>query len=128
MKRNLYNDFLDQFPRSTNDRRMGLVLMQGNKLAEGLICSSSNVTEVRTPLSRLEMFRLWFGQRNLQHPLCNGWKYDMGKLVVPNVFLDVDLLRVVASRYDPDSRTVRDRDREVLLTVNKGVSAGFRPL
>lgn len=119
MKRNLYDDFLDQLPRSTNDRRLGLVLMQGNKLVEGLVYNSCNVVEVRAPLGGLDMFKLWYGQRNLQHPLCNRWKYDMEKLVVPNVFPDIDLLRVVASRYDPDSWTVRDSDGEVMLTINK---------
>lgn len=45
----------------------------------------------------------------------------MGKLVVPNVFLDVDLLLAVAARYDPVTRVIRDNDGEVLLNVNANV-------
>ena len=45
----------------------------------------------------------------------------MGKLVVPNVFLDVDLLLAVATRYDPVTRVIRDNDGEVLLNVNADV-------
>lgn len=36
MKRNLYDDFLDQLLRSTNDRRLVLVLMQRKQVGGGL--------------------------------------------------------------------------------------------
>ena len=45
----------------------------------------------------------------------------MGKLVVPNVFPDVDLLRAVAIRYDPITRVIRDNDGGVLLEINRYV-------
>ena len=119
LKRNLYDDFLDQFPLSTNNRKNGLVLMQGKILGEGLVYNCSNIADARVPLTGLEMFRLWYGQRNLPHPFSNGWMYDMGKLVVPNVFLDVDLLRAAAARYDLVTQIIRDNDGKVLLSINK---------
>jgi hypothetical protein len=50
--------------------------------------------------------------------LCNNWRYDMGKLIVLNVFLDIDLLRVVVGRYDPVTWVVCDNDGKILLTIN----------
>ena len=121
MQRNLYDDFLDQFSKSTNDKNRGLVLMRGTALGEGLRYRTYNIADARVPMTGLELFRRWYGQRNAPHPFSNGWRYDMGKLVVPNVFLDVDLLLAVAARYDPVTRVIRDNDGEVLLNVNADV-------
>lgn len=93
--------------------------MQGKTLGEGLVYNCSNIADVRVPLTGLEMFRLWFGQRNFPHPFSNGWMYDMGKLVILNVFPDIDLLRAVATRYDPVTRVIRDNDGRALLSINR---------
>lgn len=34
----------------------------------------------------------------------------MGKLIIPNVYMDVDLLKDITSRYDPVSKVVRTFD------------------
>lgn len=126
LSRNLYDDFLDQLPLSTNDRKKGLVLMRGKILREGLVYNCSNIADARVPLIGLEMFRIWYGQRNFPHPFSNGWMYDMGKLVVPNVFPDIDLLRVVAMGYDLVTWVIRDNDGRVLLSINiEGVQHVF---
>ena len=40
--------------------------------------------------------------------LSNMWEFDVGKLVVPTVFWDVDLMVSLANRYDPLTRVVRN--------------------
>lgn len=70
-------------------------------------------------MTGVELFKLWYGQRNLQSPFLSAWQYDLDKLVVPNVFMDVDLLKVVADRYDPISRVIRGNEGEILLTIKR---------
>lgn len=38
---------------------------------------------------------------------------------MPNVFIGIDLLKVVVGRYDPISRVIRGNDGEVLLRVRR---------
>lgn len=61
LKRNLYDDFLDQFLLSTNDRKKDVVLMRGKILGKGLVCNYSNIVDAKVPLTSLEMFILWYG-------------------------------------------------------------------
>lgn len=49
-------------------------------------------------MTGVDMFILWYGHRNLQSPFSSAWQYYLGKLVVPNVFVDVDLLKEVAGK------------------------------
>lgn len=61
-------------------------------------------------MNGVEMFKLCYGQRNLQALFSSAWQYDLGKLVVPNVFMDVNLFKVVADRYDHVSRVIRGNE------------------
>lgn len=65
------------------------------------------------------MFKLWNGQRNLQSPFSSVWQYDLGKLLVPNVFMDIDLLKAIANRYDPISRVISGDEGEIMLTIKR---------
>ena len=40
----------------------------------------------------------------------NIWNFDLGKLVVPSVFMDYDLLEAMAKNYDQAIRVVRRTD------------------
>lgn len=46
------------------------------------------------------------------------WELDVGKLMVPGVFMDVDLLTQIAHNYDPLTKSVRDINRKTLIEVN----------
>lgn len=92
MKRNLFDDLLNQLKPSTNDRQQGKRFVSGKTLGEGLTDKAFRLANVSIPISRLEKFKLWYGKRNLHSPLSNPWQYDLGKLVVSGVFRDVDLL------------------------------------
>lgn len=39
--------------------------------------------------------------------------------MVPNIFMDVNLLREVEDRYDHVSRVIRGNDGEILLTIQR---------
>ena len=49
--------------------------------------------------------------------LSNVWEFDVGKLVVPTIFLDVDMLVSLAKRYDPLTRVVSNFSGDKLFIV-----------
>ena len=46
------------------------------------------------------------------------WNFDLGKLVVPSVFMDYDLLEAIAINYDQASRVVRNIDGVPLIRIS----------
>lgn len=56
--------------------------------------------------------------RHSPSPMNSIWELDVGKLVVPGVFMDVDLLTHIAHNYDPLTKSVRDVNRKTLIEVN----------
>lgn len=91
--------------------------MNGKTLGEGLVDKAFNNAEAKVPMSGVDIFKLWLGQRNLVSAFSSAWQYDLGKLVVLNVFMDVYLLRVVVDRYDPILRVIRGNEGEVFLSI-----------
>lgn len=51
-------------------------------------------------------------------PHGNVWNFDLGKLVVPGVFMDSNLLIAISKNYDPITRIVRRLDGEPLIRIN----------
>ena len=48
----------------------------------------------------------------------NIWKFDLGKLVVPRVFMDLELLTTIAQNYNPIERIVKRVHGECLIRIN----------
>ena len=46
------------------------------------------------------------------------WEFDIGKLVVPSVFMDVDLLVSLAKRYDPLTKVVSNFTSHKLFSLS----------
>lgn len=61
MKKNLYDDFLDQLKPSTNDRYQGQRFVSEKTLGEGLTDKEFHLADVSIPMTGLEMFKLWYG-------------------------------------------------------------------
>ena len=53
--------------------------------------------------------------------MSNIWDFDVGKLVVPSVFWDMDLLVVLAKRYDPLTRVVSNFAGDCLFDVSPSI-------
>lgn len=98
MKRNIYDDFFDQLKPSTNDTQQGQRFVDRKTLGEGLTNKEFHLADANIPVTGLEILKLWYGQKQLNSPLSNLWQYDLGKFVVPGVFMNVDLLKPVADR------------------------------
>ena len=70
------------------------------------------------PTKGLQIFIWWYGHANFGIPNNNVWKFDLGKLVMPMVFKDIDLLLELVSRYDEITHKVNDINGEVFLRID----------
>ena len=65
------------------------------------------------------LFWYFFANSIEKEPKNNPWRFDLEKVVVPNVFVDVELINVLAKHYEPSTRTVRKLDGMPLLVITK---------
>ena len=121
LARNIHDDFLELLPESTNKTVKVKKLTSLNprlKIANRLYDKRNWVRDTKTSQTRLSLFKKWFLERNLFAPHANIWNFDLGKLVVPSVFMDYDILEAVAKNYDSKIRVVRRIDGESLVKIN----------
>lgn len=129
-ERGLHEDLLQLLPGSTTNVMKAKSLIPKDpriKVAEGLYDTMSFIREAKigtlnasgdSDITGLDLFKLGFSQRNAPHPVSNIWHSDLGKLVVPSVFLDVDLMIQIAKSYDPITREVRDVKGQLLIKLS----------
>jgi hypothetical protein len=119
--RNVHDDLLELLPESTVETVRVKKLTSLNprlRLADGLYDKGNWVRDAHTSQTGLVLFKKWFAERKLFAPHANIWNFDLGKLVVPSVFMDYDLLEAVARNYDQATRVVRRIDGEILITIS----------
>lgn len=121
---NVHDNFLEQFPLSTNKKTKGKELAPKNPriiISEGFYDKGNWVRDAETSIGGLELFRKWVLQRKHDTPLTNVWEFGIGKLVVPSVFMDENLLKMLAKRYDLMLRVVKNHARDSLFRVTTKV-------
>ena len=99
LARNIHDDLLELLPKSTNETVKVKKLTSLNprlKIVDGLYDKGNCVRDAKTSQTGFSLFKKWFSERNLFAPHANIWNFDLGQLVVPSVFMDYDLLEVVA--------------------------------
>ena len=124
MQRNLHDDLLEQLKNSTNDMVRGCELIPKNPrmlVGEGLYNQSNLLRDMDTTMGGMDLFKRCFSQRKKGPPLSNVWEFDVGKLVIPTIFLDVNLLVSLAKRYDPLTRVVSNFARDKLFAMTAPV-------
>lgn len=62
------------------------------------------VRDVWTKVRWYELFLFHYLRRNKEIPLCNPWMTNLGKLTVPNVFVNLRLLEVMVRNYNSAKR------------------------
>lgn len=58
-----------------------------------------DVEDVWTRVRGYELFLFHYLRRNREVPLCNHWVTNMGKLIVPDVFVNVKVLEILVRNY-----------------------------
>lgn len=52
-------------------------------------------------------------------PQSNPWKLDLVKVIVLNLFIDVELIEVLARNYKKETRTVKGIDINPILVITR---------
>lgn len=55
-----------------------------------------------------DVFHAFYGNMDQPSPISNPWKLNLGRLVVPNVFIEPMLIEELANKFDPPSLTIRN--------------------
>lgn len=50
-----------------------------------------------------DVFHTFYGNKDQPMPISNAWKLNLGRLVVPNVFIEPMLIRELARKFNPPS-------------------------
>ena len=117
--RRLQDDFLEALPDSREGREaneMWKSLTGG--IRPELKDKYFDVVDTHMPIKGLQVLRWWYGQENSGNPNNNVWRYDLGKLVMPIMFKDVDLLLELLSRYDKITHKVKDINMKLFLKID----------
>lgn len=88
------------------------------RICDGLYDKGCWLRDAQIGMKGIGLFRVGFGQWNTPAPINSIWELDFGKLVVPGVFMDVDLLMQIAKNYDPVTRTVRNVNQGPLIEIS----------
>ena len=63
---------------------------------------------------------MYFYQNRIEDVLvCNLWNRNMAKLIFPEVFIDVDLLKALINSYNPITRAFHRHNGSVLCTLDR---------
>lgn len=111
-KPNFSEEFVKFLPGSNQNKKVSDEVLQ------------DIMADCRDPItpsgSGYTMFTYFYNNRGKSIPICNVWALGMAKIIVPNVFLDVDLIIELARLYDPISNTIRKSDQSALVTLDRG--------
>ena len=66
-----------------------------------------------------DLFMFFYQNRIEKVPVCNPWNRNMAKLIFPEVFIDVDLLKALINSYNPTTRTFHRHNGSILCTLDR---------
>ena len=66
------------------------------------------------------IFKMFFYKNRIEKvPVCNPWNRNMTKLIFPEAFVDVDLLKTLINSYNIVTRTFHKHNRSILCTLGR---------
>lgn len=102
-QRKLHQDLLDQLRGSRAKSRRTTQLRPD---AEKLEDKQKDLGDIWTTIRRYELFIFHYNSRIGHEPVCNPWKLNLGKLVVSNVFVNTDLMKLLVKHYNPKLKVI----------------------
>lgn len=108
-------DLIDQCPSSS---------LRSKKIRadeEGLEDRFEDLGDIWIELRGYELFIYGSNRRVSPQPFNNLWRLNLGRLVVANVFMNVELMKALANNYDPKTRTIYNYMCEPILAITKEV-------
>lgn len=71
--------------------------------------------DVWTRLRGYELFLFHYLRRNREVSLCNPWVTNLGKLIVPNIFVNLKVLEILVRNYNSASRYIQTPNGEAFI-------------
>lgn len=96
-RRKLNQDMIDQMGSPGARSRIAKVNLP---IREQLEDRYREIGDVLTTVRGHELFLFHYLRRDEPMPISNPWNTNLGKLVVPNIFVDIDLLKLLVRHYD----------------------------
>lgn len=111
-KRKLNQDLIDQCLGSRPRPRRSV---QASKLLD----KHRGLGDVRTPHQGYELFMYHYRKQFRFEPVCNPWRLNLGRLAVPNVFINIELVKALASQYNSKKRTIQSPNGADMLVISQ---------
>lgn len=70
-------------------------------------------------MHRWTLFGYTYKRGHMPRKISNLWTSNLGKLVVPNVFSNMDLVKALERYYDVDNRVIESRKGSLLLEISR---------
>lgn len=102
-ERRLCQDLIDQLLGSVLKSRRSIQLDPSANRFEDIY---QDIGDVWTNIQGYELFLFHYSRRTRHEPMCNPWKLNLGKIVVPNVFVNMDLFKLLAKHYNPNLKAI----------------------
>lgn len=74
-----------------------------------------DIGDVWTTVRGHELFLFHYLRKNEPIPISNPWNTCLGKLVVPNIFISIDLLKLLVRHYNIDKQSIFLPDKITLV-------------
>lgn len=68
-----------------------------------------------------ELFWFFYKNKVKEVPICNPWVRNLGKLIMLEVFVDMDLVKELIKCYNPINKSFYRKDKSVLLALDKDI-------
>lgn len=107
-KRPLHQSIVDILPGSTKEGKKNFLVDIAQSCRDALISKSG-----------WDLFLYFYNKRNEKISVSNAWMLDIARLIVPNVFFDVEFIRLLAKNYHSATKTVRFSNDTVLVEVTR---------
>jgi hypothetical protein len=87
-----------------------------------------DIGEIWTPIRGYELFIYHYENKYRFELVYNPWRLNLGRLVVLNVFVDVELIKALANKYDPNRATIKLHDGFYLCILSKDLISNVSKL
>lgn len=111
--RPLNQDLIEQCPR------FGLISRRNqlNPSCGTLEDKHKSLGDVWTPHRSYDLFIYHYKKKYRHRPILNPWNMNLAKLVMPNVFVNVELIKKLARNYNPKMRAIYSHDGSQLIII-----------
>lgn len=73
------------------------------------------------PLWGFSLCRKGYNKKKEKVPVSNIWNFNLGRLVVPNIYVNIELITTIAKNYKPNTREIVANEGDRLTKITRDV-------